>query len=182
MLSKVWDDITCTLLNFNGATLCNGCDYLSMLGLKLIHVSKRGHGWNEGSQVFCLNGVSWSTDNVTLFDISQQIEDSVMDSKLWHWYFYFNYQGLNWLYPHHQNTHCFVKGTHTWLMKSLILLFPVHILWLQFMWWKLPPDSWYLLTDNSQSVATDGYWSLMARATVTDLSIVCLLKSHGMDE
>ena len=28
-------------------TLCQVCDYLSMLGLKLNHVSKRGHWWTE---------------------------------------------------------------------------------------------------------------------------------------
>ena len=27
--------------------LYNGCDYISMLGLKLIHVSKMGHRWQE---------------------------------------------------------------------------------------------------------------------------------------
>ena len=51
--SKVWDRITYPFLNFNGCTvevyewISNfiphfGCNYLSMLGLKLIHVSKRG--------------------------------------------------------------------------------------------------------------------------------------------
>ena len=30
------------------ATLCGVCDYLSMLGLKLIYVSERGHScWHE---------------------------------------------------------------------------------------------------------------------------------------
>ena len=45
MPSKMWDEITYPFLNFNGATLYNGCNYLSMLGLKLNHVSKRGHWW-----------------------------------------------------------------------------------------------------------------------------------------
>ena len=44
---KVWDKITYPFLNFNGATvhprLYNGCNYLSKLGLKLNHVSKRGY-------------------------------------------------------------------------------------------------------------------------------------------
>ena len=42
---NVWDEITYPFPNFNGCvhlTLYNGCHYLSMLGLKLIHVSKRG--------------------------------------------------------------------------------------------------------------------------------------------
>ena len=41
----VWDEITYSFPNFNGAhtTLYQECDYLSMLGLKLNHVSKRGH-------------------------------------------------------------------------------------------------------------------------------------------
>ena len=58
MPSKVWDEITYPFLNFNGATvevkewisnfiphINNGCtgNYFSMLGLKLNHVSKRGH-------------------------------------------------------------------------------------------------------------------------------------------
>ena len=48
----MWDEITYPFLNFNGATveityqfhltLYQACDYLSMLGLKLNHVSKRG--------------------------------------------------------------------------------------------------------------------------------------------
>ena len=43
MPSKVWDEITCPFLNFNGATIFyNGCNYLFMLGLTLNHVSKRG--------------------------------------------------------------------------------------------------------------------------------------------
>ena len=49
-LYKVWDEITYSFLNFNGGTfevkfyptLYWACDYLSMLGLKLIHVSKSG--------------------------------------------------------------------------------------------------------------------------------------------
>ena len=45
---KVWDEITYPFPNFNGCryfhiTLYNVCNYFSMLGLKLIHVSKRGH-------------------------------------------------------------------------------------------------------------------------------------------
>ena len=52
---KAWDDITYPFPNFNGATvevwewinnihpiLYWACDYLSMMGLKLIHVSRRG--------------------------------------------------------------------------------------------------------------------------------------------
>ena len=64
----MWAEITYPFLNFNGCTIAvyewisnpppppphththththtlyNGCNYLSMLGLKLIHVSKRGH-------------------------------------------------------------------------------------------------------------------------------------------
>ena len=50
--SKGWDEIIHTFLNFNGANfgmnkkchpiLYNGCNYLCMLGLKLIHVSRMG--------------------------------------------------------------------------------------------------------------------------------------------
>ena len=47
----MWDEITYPFLNFNGLgmdkqfhpILYNGCDYISMLGLKLNHVSKRGY-------------------------------------------------------------------------------------------------------------------------------------------
>ena len=56
MPSKVWDEITYQFPNFNGYTvevwewisnftthvIITACDYLSMLGLKSIHVSKRG--------------------------------------------------------------------------------------------------------------------------------------------
>ena len=54
MPSKVWDEITCPFPNFNGAsvevgmdkqfhpTLDNGCTYLSVLELTLIHVNKMG--------------------------------------------------------------------------------------------------------------------------------------------
>ena len=50
----MWDDITSPIPNFNSATVevwewisnfishCSGYDYLSILGLNLIHVSKRG--------------------------------------------------------------------------------------------------------------------------------------------
>ena len=52
---KEWDEITYPFLNFNGATVevkewkinfiayfTGACDSLAMLGLKIIHVSKRG--------------------------------------------------------------------------------------------------------------------------------------------
>ena len=54
MPCKVWDEITYPFPNFNSCTvevwewisnfisLYNGCNYLSMLGLKLINISKRG--------------------------------------------------------------------------------------------------------------------------------------------
>ena len=49
MPSNVWDEITCLFPNFSGSmdklfhlTFWNGCNYLSMAGLKLNHVSKRG--------------------------------------------------------------------------------------------------------------------------------------------
>ena len=57
MPDKVWIEITYPFPNFNGATIevlewinkfnltfYNGCKYLSMLGLKLNHVSKRDPG------------------------------------------------------------------------------------------------------------------------------------------
>ena len=52
MLSNVWDEITYSSLNFSGSlemdkkfhpTFYNGYNYISMLGLKLIPVSKRVH-------------------------------------------------------------------------------------------------------------------------------------------
>ena len=59
MPSKMWDEITYPFPNFNGATteawewisnfisLYNRCDYLSMEGIRLIHVIKKDHrGWN----------------------------------------------------------------------------------------------------------------------------------------
>ena len=50
MPRKVWDEITYPFLNFDGLgmgekfhpILYNGCDYISILGLQLFHVSKRG--------------------------------------------------------------------------------------------------------------------------------------------
>ena len=58
MPRKAWDEIIYPFKNFDGCTidvlewisnfhptLNNGCDYLSMLGLKLNHVSKRGPRW-----------------------------------------------------------------------------------------------------------------------------------------
>ena len=57
MASKILDEITYPLPNFNGATVevwewisdfithfINGCNYLCMLELKLIHVRKRVEG------------------------------------------------------------------------------------------------------------------------------------------
>ena len=51
--NKVWDEIAFPFRDFNGCSLgmakwfhpthYNGCNYLSMLRLKLIHVCKRGH-------------------------------------------------------------------------------------------------------------------------------------------
>ena len=54
MSSNVWDEISYQFPNFNGATvevwewinhptLDNGCDYLSMQGLKVTHVHKTNH-------------------------------------------------------------------------------------------------------------------------------------------
>ena len=40
---KIWDEITYPFLNFNASTVYWACNYLSMLGLKLIHVSRSGH-------------------------------------------------------------------------------------------------------------------------------------------
>ena len=58
---NVWDEITYPFLNFNCATVdvykwisscilhfTGACDYLSMLGLKSNHVSKRGY-WHEAA-------------------------------------------------------------------------------------------------------------------------------------
>ena len=58
MTSEVWDEITNPFPNFNGctvefwewrgnfkSTLYYGCNYLSMLGLKLNHAAKRGSWW-----------------------------------------------------------------------------------------------------------------------------------------
>ena len=58
MPCKMWDEITYPFPNFNHwslgmdkyfhPTFYNGCDNFSMLGLKLIHVSKRGHKYKFG--------------------------------------------------------------------------------------------------------------------------------------
>ena len=58
---KVWGEITYPCLNFNGATVVTlnwACDYLSMLGLKLNHVSKRGYWCFE---YICHFGMIYST-------------------------------------------------------------------------------------------------------------------------
>ena len=63
MLSKVWDEITYPFPNFNGCTVVvwewirnftfyNGCNWLSMLWIKFIHVSKRGS--------MCSRVMAWS--------------------------------------------------------------------------------------------------------------------------
>ena len=66
--SKVWDEITYPFLNFNGATvevlqflptLYNGCNYLSMLGLKLIHVSKRRYSYRGYPGNFTQFSANW---------------------------------------------------------------------------------------------------------------------------
>ena len=54
----MWDEIIYPFPNFDGASLvidmwfhptrCNGRNYLSMLGLKLIHVSKKGAAAHQG--------------------------------------------------------------------------------------------------------------------------------------
>ena len=75
---NVWDDITYPFLNFNGATvevyewisnfitLHWACDYLSMLGLKLMHISKRGH-WNQMGAAATYGSWDISTDRFLLF-------------------------------------------------------------------------------------------------------------------
>ena len=66
MPSNVWCEITCPFPNFNTAAievwefhlpLYNGCNYLSMLGLELIHVNKSAWGiylWSF-AEVFCIS-------------------------------------------------------------------------------------------------------------------------------
>ena len=82
MPGKVWDEITYPFLNFNGSTIevkewisnCishyNRCNYLSMLGLKLNHISKRGQlyvffctaaFWVIQSTKHCFNNNAYNT-------------------------------------------------------------------------------------------------------------------------
>ena len=76
---NVWDQITSPFPNFNGATvevlgmdkqfhptLYNTCDYLPMLGLKLINVSKRDIWWNSYVAVkLCHIFLLWSRMSLT---------------------------------------------------------------------------------------------------------------------
>ena len=76
MYSVVWGEIDYSFPNFNGYTsmvgygwvipplLYNGCDYLSMLGLKSIHVDKRAPGVchateNAIIEINCYTAVYW---------------------------------------------------------------------------------------------------------------------------
>ena len=56
MPSKVCDEITYPFPNFNGVpTFYNGCNYLSMLGLNLNHVRKKGpeYDWcQDGTSIY----------------------------------------------------------------------------------------------------------------------------------
>ena len=57
MPSKVWDEITYPFLNFNGCTIEVYewiSNYLSILGSKLNHSSKRGPWWYQGTRL-CLS-------------------------------------------------------------------------------------------------------------------------------
>ena len=68
---KTWNEITYPFTNFNGCgvevwewlsnyiTLYNGCDYLSMMRLKLIYVSKMG----PGALVPWLYHIDWGSPN-----------------------------------------------------------------------------------------------------------------------
>ena len=80
MLSKMWDEMTYPFPNFNGGrfhrwslgmdksfhpTHYNGCNYLSMLGLKLIHVSKRGYSISHGiCTQFCYGDIIALNDSI----------------------------------------------------------------------------------------------------------------------
>ena len=44
MPCKVWNEVTYPFPNFKGFTCYDGCNYLSMLRIKLIDVSRRGYG------------------------------------------------------------------------------------------------------------------------------------------
>ena len=59
-------------------TFYNGCNYLSMLGLKLNHVSKRGHWYPGGLIVFDLIPIPGSTWYMA--------EGSVRNSWAWPWF------------------------------------------------------------------------------------------------
>ena len=78
---KVWAEITYQFPNFNGCTaevwkwisnfvtLYQACNYLSILGLKLNHVNKRGY-WS--CQVICRHDADWCQIN---------LEDPILKKK-----------------------------------------------------------------------------------------------------
>ena len=94
----MWEEITYPFLNFNGSnrwnlgmdkwfhpTVYNGCNYLSMLGLKLNHVSKSGH-WQH-MQVIDLEHWTYSTGEFPRVNLAAPISGSCISRsgmRNWH--------------------------------------------------------------------------------------------------
>ena len=87
MSSKMWDEIIYTFPNFNGWSLgmgkwfhpsiYNGFNYLYMVGLKLIHISKAlrnwGIGWYSGILLLPIHRYS-----LTLFELKKCPKQKVL--------------------------------------------------------------------------------------------------------
>ena len=87
--------------------LYNGCDYISMLGLKLNHVSKRGHIWRQ-----------WRSDNSMPLQWYRNKRDGVSDHQP-HDFFYSNvYSGTDEREHQSSASLAFVRGIHRSTVNS----------------------------------------------------------------
>ena len=77
MHCNMWDEITYPFLFRNGKvihpTVYNGCNYLSMMGLKLNHVSKRGPSWISRACSISVIKSDTQRVNTTHFLLKQRI-------------------------------------------------------------------------------------------------------------
>ena len=130
MPSKVWDEITYPFPNYTAAnrwsfgmdkklhlTFYNGCNYLSILGLKLNHVSKRPP-W----------GLMWSWKYHHLFPASASKRHQIPMKMQWchieyiTGYATMHFTGVWWMQPSSTYKQCLILLISTdWSIKASIL-------------------------------------------------------------
>ena len=111
----MWDEVAYPFLYFSGPnrwslgmvrwfhpTLFWACDYLSMLGLKLIHVSKRGHSYSYSSETSC--------EVILVTELTCKRVNKIINN------------GTDLNYSWHEKLMKF-DGWHVWITQSLLIDF-----------------------------------------------------------